>query len=134
MTNPMTKVYAPDSTARVPAWASQETRANRADISRELRDLARSHRQAGVTFTPDKREAVEAMAVALMESSEDWAHHGNVGPSSHDFVYVMSRAVGVGTAHGDVDEALVDAFFEVEQDGATAVELAVWLHARLFGA
>ena len=129
MTNPMSKLYAPDTYTR---WAkgpaAQEIRANRADVARELRGLV------VVIDGADYRQAVEAMAVALYECAEEWSHFGSASPSSHDFVYVMGRAVGIGTEFSSIDEGLIDAFDEFAQEGATAVELAVWLHARLFGA
>jgi hypothetical protein len=122
-TNPLERLYSAEhGRPGRRAWSSQEIRADRADVARELRDVE-----------PEIREEVSTMARAMLDGYDWWSHLGSLSPDTRDAVWYMQRSVGIGTPHGEIDGDMLDAFDDYTQDGHTAVECAVWLHGRLFG-
>ena len=83
------------------------------------------------------QESIDLMAAAMLEANARWERGETASPDARDLVYEAGRAVGIGTLHGDISEALVDDFYAYQCEGpegmgADAYDLAYWLALRLF--
>jgi hypothetical protein len=77
-------------------------------------------------------DRIAAIEQALTESVEAWERGEAASPSTRDFIYYAGRAVGIGTDHADISEALCDEIYEWEiQTTPDLHEYAVHLSDRL---
>jgi hypothetical protein len=82
----------------------------------------------------DKQETIDAMAAAIRECTASWERGESASPDERDMIYAAQRAVGIGTAHGDIDDAFVDETYEWEIANTPGPrELAEYLYERFFG-
>jgi hypothetical protein len=80
-------------------------------------------RQHDAHTDADSREAIRLMAEAYLSCGEHFVI-GGFSPDARDFLHAMTRAVGIGTLHGDHDPDLLEFVWELGCDGQTPVEIA----------